>query len=55
MIVQTAYMQHRGEKEWKLWVEQRAFVALYITSHRGHLQAVKYLLEHGSTVAGEVE
>ncbi|XP_055963436.1 ankyrin repeat domain-containing protein 60 [Sorex fumeus] len=49
---QTAQMQQLGPEAWRRWVEQRAFVALYITSHRGHLSAVKYLLEHGANCLG---
>ncbi|KAM4832726.1 ankyrin repeat domain-containing protein 60 [Urocitellus parryii] len=37
-----------GEK-WKRWTSQRAFVALYIASHRGHCDAVRYLLEQGTS------
>lgn len=46
---QTAYSLYLGEKHWKTWVAQRAFVALYIASHRGRLEAVQYLLEHGNS------
>ncbi|KAI5947632.1 Ankyrin repeat domain-containing protein 60 [Manis javanica] len=45
----TANSQHFDGLEWKKWVSQRAFVALYITAHRGHLDAVQYLLEHGAS------
>ena len=45
---QTANSQYLGEKHWKTWTAQRAFVALYITSHRGRVEAVQYLLEHGN-------
>ncbi|KAM6163883.1 ankyrin repeat domain-containing protein 60 [Rhynchocyon petersi] len=44
----TANSEHLEGKAWKKWTSQRAFVALYITSHRGHSDAVKYLLEHGA-------
>ncbi|KAK2505227.1 hypothetical protein MC885_012271 [Smutsia gigantea] len=45
----TANSQHLDDHESKKWVSQRAFVALYITAHRGHLDAVQYLLEHGAS------
>ncbi|XP_046534013.1 ankyrin repeat domain-containing protein 60 [Equus quagga] len=45
---QTANSRRFNDKQWKKWTSQRAFVALYITSHRGHLDAVQYLLEHGA-------
>ncbi|XP_014643063.1 PREDICTED: ankyrin repeat domain-containing protein 60 isoform X2 [Ceratotherium simum simum] len=44
----TTNSQHFEDEQWKDWISQRAFVALYITSHRGHLDAVQYLLEHGA-------
>ncbi|XP_027944972.1 ankyrin repeat domain-containing protein 60 [Eumetopias jubatus] len=47
-LYQTANSQHLEHKQWKAWIAQRAFVALYITSHRGHSDAVQYLLEHGA-------
>ncbi|KAF6284090.1 ankyrin repeat domain 60 [Rhinolophus ferrumequinum] len=49
---QTANSQHLKEKQWKKWISQRAFVALYIASHRGHLEAMHYLLEHGANCLG---
>nr|KAF6421665.1 ankyrin repeat domain 60 [Rousettus aegyptiacus] len=45
---QTANSQRLEEKQWRRWVSQRASVALYIASHRGHAEAVQYLLEHGA-------
>ncbi|KAM5219579.1 LOW QUALITY PROTEIN: ankyrin repeat domain-containing protein 60 [Hipposideros larvatus] len=45
---QTANSQHLKEKQWKKWVSRRAFVALYVASHRGHVEAVQCLLEHGA-------
>ncbi|XP_006839372.1 PREDICTED: ankyrin repeat domain-containing protein 60 [Chrysochloris asiatica] len=44
----TANSEHFKGKKWQNWASQRAFVALYITSHRGHSDAVQYLLEHGA-------
>ncbi|XP_036989573.2 ankyrin repeat domain-containing protein 60 [Artibeus jamaicensis] len=49
---QTANSQYLGEKHWRTWVAQRAFVALYIASHRGRVEAVQYLLEHGANCLG---
>ncbi|KAF6087323.1 ankyrin repeat domain 60 [Phyllostomus discolor] len=46
---QTANSLYLGEKHWRAWVAQRAFVALYVASHRGRLEAVQYLLEHGNS------
>ena len=45
----TANSQHFQDTQWRKWVAQRAFVALYIASHRGNLEAVQYLLEHGNS------
>ncbi|KAM6147522.1 ankyrin repeat domain-containing protein 60 [Erethizon dorsatum] len=45
----TANSERLEGAEWKQWTSQRAFVALYITSHRGHSEAVRYLLEHGAS------
>lgn len=45
----TANAQRLEEKQRKRWVAQRAAVALYIASHRGHAEAVQYLLEHGNS------
>ncbi|XP_037667325.1 ankyrin repeat domain-containing protein 60 [Choloepus didactylus] len=49
----TANSQHLKDKKWKKWASQRAFVALYIASHRGHADAVQYLLEHGASCFGK--
>ena len=48
-VYQTANSKHLGGERRKEWICQRAFVALYITSHRGHPDAVQYLLEHGNS------
>ncbi|XP_020837017.1 ankyrin repeat domain-containing protein 60 [Phascolarctos cinereus] len=37
----------RAEK-YKEWIADRAFVALYIATHRGHTEAVRFLLENGA-------
>ncbi|KAF7481566.1 hypothetical protein GHT09_007205 [Marmota monax] len=41
----TANSRYLEGEKWKRWTSQRAFVALYIASHRGHYDAVRYLLE----------
>ncbi|XP_054549538.1 ankyrin repeat domain-containing protein 60 [Talpa occidentalis] len=46
----TANSRHFEEGQWRRWIAQRAFVALYVSSHRGHLEAVQYLLEKGSVL-----
>nr|XP_040130811.1 ankyrin repeat domain-containing protein 60 isoform X3 [Ictidomys tridecemlineatus] len=43
----TANSRHLEGEKWKRWTSQRAFVALYIASHRGHYDMVRYLLEQG--------
>ncbi|XP_057558223.1 ankyrin repeat domain-containing protein 60 [Hippopotamus amphibius kiboko] len=48
----TANSQRFDDKQRKNWISQRAFVALYIASHRGHSEAVQYLLEHGANGQG---
>ncbi|XP_019063650.1 ankyrin repeat domain-containing protein 60 isoform X3 [Fukomys damarensis] len=47
----TETSRHLEGDKWRQWTSQRAFVALYITSHRGHSDAVRYLLEHGASCA----
>nr|XP_004669491.2 ankyrin repeat domain-containing protein 60 [Jaculus jaculus] len=48
----TANSQNFQGERWKQWTSQRACVALYITSHRGHVDTVRYLLEHGADCLG---
>ncbi|XP_022349527.1 ankyrin repeat domain-containing protein 60 [Enhydra lutris kenyoni] len=48
-LYQTANSQRLEHKQRKAWIAHRVFVALYVTSHRGHSDAVQYLLEHGAS------
>ncbi|XDA82479.1 hypothetical protein R6Z07M_012355 [Ovis aries] len=48
----TANSGRFDDRQWKKWISQRAFVALYVASHRGHSEAVQYLLEHGANCQG---
>ena len=50
----TANSGRFDNRQWKKWISQRAFVALYVASHRGHSEAVQYLLEHGKSHRGWV-
>ncbi|XP_066093669.1 ankyrin repeat domain-containing protein 60 [Saccopteryx bilineata] len=52
-LYQTANSQYMGKNQRKKWIAQRAFVALYVASHRGHSDTVKYLLEHGANCLGQ--
>nr|XP_025870865.1 ankyrin repeat domain-containing protein 60 [Vulpes vulpes] len=47
-LYRTANSQRFERKQCQDWIARRAFVALYVTSHRGHPDAVQYLLEHGA-------
>ncbi|KAL6033304.1 hypothetical protein STEG23_014952, partial [Scotinomys teguina] len=49
----TANSQHFKGEQWRQWTTQRAFVALYISAHRGHVDAVRYLLELGANCLGK--
>ncbi|XP_059752029.1 ankyrin repeat domain-containing protein 60 [Balaenoptera ricei] len=48
----TTNSQHFDDKQWEKWISQRAFMALCVASHRGHSEAVQYLLEHGANCQG---
>ncbi|NWH45476.1 ANR60 protein, partial [Fregata magnificens] len=37
-----------GPEQKKEWVAHRAFVALFVASHRGHVETAKFLLRHGA-------
>ncbi|XP_051041415.1 ankyrin repeat domain-containing protein 60 [Phodopus roborovskii] len=49
----TANSQHFKGEQWRQWTAQRAFVALYISAHRGHVDAVQCLLELGANCLGK--
>ncbi|NXI55449.1 ANR60 protein, partial [Chloroceryle aenea] len=42
------YAELLGPEQKKEWVAHRAFVALFIASHRGHVETVSFLLRHGA-------
>ncbi|XP_069507176.1 ankyrin repeat domain-containing protein 60 [Ambystoma mexicanum] len=44
-----------GPKQKLDWIARRAFVALYVSAHRGHLEAVKYLLQNGADVCAKTK
>lgn len=43
----SPYAKILGPEQKKEWVAHRAFVALFVASHRGHLNTVNFLLSHG--------
>ncbi|NXI67611.1 ANR60 protein, partial [Anseranas semipalmata] len=43
----TPYAETLGPEQKKEWVAHRAFVALFVASHRGHVKTAKFLLRHG--------
>ncbi|KAM6194737.1 ankyrin repeat domain-containing protein 60 [Sarcoramphus papa] len=44
----TPYTELLGPEQKKEWVAHRAFVALFVASHRGHVETAKFLLRHGA-------
>ncbi|XP_034288896.1 ankyrin repeat domain-containing protein 60 isoform X2 [Pantherophis guttatus] len=46
----TANSRLMTEEKRNDWLAHRAFVALFITAHRGHTRAVEYLLQNGADV-----
>lgn len=42
------YAELLGPEQKKEWVAHRAFVALFVASHRGHVETAKFLLRHGN-------
>ncbi|NXC50811.1 ANR60 protein, partial [Penelope pileata] len=46
----SPYAKILGPQQKKQWVAHRASVALFIASHRGHVDTVQFLLKHGADV-----
>lgn len=44
----TPHAELLGPEQKKEWVAHRAFVALFVASHRGHVETAKFLLRHGN-------
>ncbi|NXF42833.1 ANR60 protein, partial [Oceanites oceanicus] len=44
----TPYAELLGPEQKKEWVAHRAFVALFVASHRGHVETARFLLRHGA-------
>ncbi|XP_029866356.1 ankyrin repeat domain-containing protein 60 isoform X4 [Aquila chrysaetos chrysaetos] len=42
------YAELLGPEQKKEWVAHRALVALFVASHRGHVETAKFLLRHGA-------
>ncbi|XP_010286071.1 PREDICTED: ankyrin repeat domain-containing protein 60 [Phaethon lepturus] len=47
----TPHAELLGPEQKKEWVAHRAFVALFVASHRGHVETVKFLLRHEKNCA----
>ncbi|NXV91080.1 ANR60 protein, partial [Calonectris borealis] len=43
----TPHAELLGPEQKKEWVAHRAFVALFVASHRGHVETARFLLRHG--------
>ncbi|NWX20217.1 ANR60 protein, partial [Aegotheles bennettii] len=46
----TPYAELLGPEQRKKWVAHRAFVALFVASHRGHTEMAEFLLTHGANL-----
>ncbi|NXI98585.1 ANR60 protein, partial [Psophia crepitans] len=44
----TPYAELLGPEQRKEWAAHRAFVALFVASHRGHVETARFLLRHGA-------
>lgn len=46
----SPYAKILGPEQKKEWVAHRAFVALFVASHRGRVNTVKFLLSNGNVI-----
>lgn len=46
----TPHAELLGPEQRKEWRAHRAFVALFVASHRGHTETVEFLLRHGNVL-----
>lgn len=46
----TPHAELLGAEQRKEWRAHRAFVALFVASHRGHAETVEFLLRHGNVL-----
>ncbi|NXT77377.1 ANR60 protein, partial [Zapornia atra] len=53
LVGTTPYAELLGPEQKKEWAAHRAFVALFIASHRGHVETVRFLLRHGADLHSE--
>ncbi|XP_054701073.1 ankyrin repeat domain-containing protein 60 [Grus americana] len=49
----TPYAELLGPEQKKEWAAHRAFVALFVASHRGHVETARFLLRHGADLHSE--
>lgn len=47
----TPYAELLGPEQKKEWAAHRAFVALFVASHRGHVETARFLLRHGNVLS----
>ncbi|XP_043836758.1 ankyrin repeat domain-containing protein 60 [Dromiciops gliroides] len=48
-LYRTPHSIRLRTEKYKEWIADRAFVALYIATHRGHFEVVRFLLENGAS------
>ncbi|KAM6248827.1 ankyrin repeat domain-containing protein 60 [Porphyrio hochstetteri] len=53
LVGTTPHAELLGPEQKKEWAAHRAFVALFIASHRGHVETVRFLLRHGADLHSE--
>ncbi|KAK3596887.1 hypothetical protein CHS0354_029074 [Potamilus streckersoni] len=46
----TPHSDYMTKRARKIWLEERAFLALFIAAHRGHIKLVKKLIDSGADV-----